>query len=124
MALADLEGWVSMGPSRPELVAYALEEPSEEEPSGIVLEAAPNPANPAIAFRFTLPEAMPVELEIYNMLGQKVRTLVPFGPWLAGEHSVVWDGKNSQGRSVSTGVYVAKLRAGEQVKSRKLMIIR
>ena len=107
-----------------ELVAYAEEEPLEEEPSGVVLEAAPNPANPAMAFQVTLPEAMQVELVIYNMLGQKVRTLVPFGPWLAGEHRVVWDGKNGQGLAVSTGVYVAKLRAGEQVKNRKVLILR
>ena len=123
MALADLEGWASMGPASAELVAYD-EEPLEEEPPGIVLAAAPNPANPAMALRFTLPEAMQVELVIYNMLGQKVRTLVPLGPWLAGEHRVVWDGKNSQGLTVSTGVYVAKLRAGEQVKSRKLTMLR
>ncbi len=126
MALADLDGWVSMGPASPELVDYATQEelPLEEEPSGVVLEALPNPANPAMALRFTLPEAMQVELVIFNMLGQKVRTLVPFGPWLAGGHRVVWDGKNSQGRSVSTGVYVAKLLAGKQVKNRKVLILR
>ena len=125
MALADLEGWISMEPAHPELVAHRGEEfLEEEEPSGVVLEAAPNPANPAMALRFRLPEAMQVELEIYNLLGQRVRTLVPLGPWVAGEHSVVWDGRNGQGRSVSTGVYVVKLRAGEQVKNRKVMILR
>ena len=127
MALADLQGWVSRGPASLELMAYAVGEPAEDDkPPGIVLEAAPNPANPAMALRFTLPEAMPVELQIYNMLGQRVRTLVPppLGPWLAGEHRVVWDGRDSQGRTVSSGVYVATLRAGEQVNNKKLTILR
>ncbi len=122
MALADLQGW--RGSALPKRVTEVTTEPSEAEPSEIVLEAVPNPANPAMVFRFRLPQAMPVELRIYNMLGQNVRTVVPLGQWLAGEHIVVWDGRDSQGRTVSSGVYVAKLRAGEQVNNKKLMILR
>ena len=66
----------------------------------------------------------PVEvgLTIYNILGQEVRTLVN-KQQTAGFKSVMWDGKNNFGESVSSGVYIYRIEAGEFIESRKLVLL-
>jgi len=83
----------------------------------------PNPFNPETTIRYQLKQRGAVALEIYNMLGQKVRTLVN-AEQNTGEHFVKWDGLNHAGRSVASGVYVYRLIAGEFRASRKLLLIR
>jgi hypothetical protein len=127
MALTDIQGWgVSITTELPDTssAAHPSESLMEDGSTGVAFETRPNPANPSTTFRFSLPRAMQVELRIYNVMGQKVRTLVPLGLWPVGEHNVAWDGKNSQGHTVGSGIYVANLRAGEQLKKRKLMILK
>ena len=127
MALTDIQGWgVSITTELPDTssAAHPSESLMEDGSTGVAFETRPNPANPSTTFRFSLPRAMQVELQIYNVMGQKVRTLVPLGLWPVGEHNVAWDGKNSQGHTVGSGIYVANLRAGEQLKKRKLMILK
>jgi flagellar hook assembly protein FlgD len=62
-------------------------------------------------------------LEIYNVLGQKVKTLVN-GNLAAGNHSVKWDGCDQNGRKVSSGIYVYRLAAGENTSTRRFTVIR
>ncbi|GEM_PF-3226904 len=71
----------------------------------------PNPFNPATTIRYTLPEASPVRLTVYNALGQEVRVLVneAQGP---GPHSARWDGRDASGRGAAAGVYFYRLEAG------------
>ena len=83
----------------------------------------PNPFNPATEIRFQLPEANLVVLRIYNALGQEIRTLVN-SEYQAGFHSVSWDGKNSNGNPVSSGVYFYKLEAGSFSQIKKMSLIR
>jgi len=83
----------------------------------------PNPFNPTTEIRFHLGEPMMVTLEIFDILGRKVRTLIS-DPFPAGEHRVVWDGKNNFGDRVSTGVYIYRLRAGSFVKTNKMLLLR
>ncbi|PWB74286.1 hypothetical protein C3F09_04125 [candidate division GN15 bacterium] len=83
----------------------------------------PNPFNPTTTISFTLPTASQVTLEIYNLLGQKVRTLVD-APMTAGNHSVMWNATDQSGRSVSSGVYFYRLVAGEQTASRKMVLLK
>ena len=68
----------------------------------------PNPANPHATIQFALVQEAKVQLDIYNVLGQRVRTLVnemkPAGQW-----QVVWDGSNDAGASVSSGMYIIQL---------------
>ena len=83
----------------------------------------PNPFNGATAIRFTLENPGAVELNLYNTLGQKVHTLIE-GYLAAGQHSVSWDGRNGKNEAVSSGVYIYRLRLGQQALSRRLLLVR
>jgi hypothetical protein len=83
----------------------------------------PNPFNPTTSIRFTLDRDAKVALEIYNVMGHKVKTLRD-GTMPAGQHTVLWDGKNSAGEPVSSGVYFYRLKAGHDTLVRKMTLIR
>ena len=83
----------------------------------------PNPFNPTTTIRYSVESAGEVELRIYNMLGQIVRTLVK-GTKLAGEYSVVWDGKDGFGRQVTSGQYFYRFKAGEQQSTRAMILLK
>lgn len=83
----------------------------------------PNPFNPATVIRYQLAVNSKVTLKVYNLLGQEVRTLVNLHK-SAGSHSVMWDGKNNQGQSVSSGVYLYRLEAGDFVRTRKMIMMK
>ncbi len=82
----------------------------------------PNPFNPETTIRYQVARGVKVNVTIYNVLGQKVRTLVDgFKP--AGSHRIVWNGKDDRGMSLPTGMYFYKMRAGEFVKVRKMLLL-
>jgi FtsP/CotA-like multicopper oxidase with cupredoxin domain len=83
----------------------------------------PNPFNPSTTINFQVPSDEFVELKIYNRIGQEVRTLVNSG-YQAGSHNVVWDGKNNRGKSVASGMYVYRIKAGKYTKSLKMNLVR
>ena len=83
----------------------------------------PNPFNPETQLRFTLPEAGRVTLEIYDGLGQRVRTLIA-EVRSAGFYTVSWDGRDQSGRAVASGAYLAHLRSGEHRAVRKMLLLR
>ncbi|MBN1293241.1 MAG: T9SS type A sorting domain-containing protein, partial [Candidatus Latescibacteria bacterium] len=68
----------------------------------------PNPFNPATTISFTLPEAGKATLTVYDITGRKVREIVN-GQLAGGMHTVVWNGCDTFGRSVSSGVYFSRL---------------
>ena len=80
----------------------------------------PNPFNPSTTIRYTIVEASDVRLMIYNVLGQPIRVLVNAtqGP---GAYSVQWDGRDKVGRQLSTGIYLYRLVAGQNVAVRKMV---
>jgi hypothetical protein len=84
----------------------------------------PNPFNPTTVIRFALPKESPVTLEIYNILGVKVRTLIAGETMNAAVHSRVWDGRDDAGLSVPSGIYFYRLHAGEFVASRKMTLLK
>lgn len=83
----------------------------------------PNPFNPSTKIEFTLPKASRVTLEVYDLLGQKVRTLA-YGHMAAGRHSVSWNGADDAGRQVASGTYFYRLNAGSTFETRKMMLIK
>jgi len=85
--------------------------------------AYPNPFNPATTLRYELSQKAAVVLTIYNLLGQKIVTLVD-ATEPRGEKSVVWDGRDGFGRQVSSGIYVYRLQAGDDVLSRKMLLLK
>ena len=64
-----------------------------------------------------------VSLKIYNLLGQEIFTLVN-ARQNAGNHSVIWNGKNNHGHAVSSGIYLYRLKAGSFTQSKKMTLIR
>jgi O-glycosyl hydrolase len=83
----------------------------------------PNPFNPVTTLRFSIPKTTQISLVIYNMLGQRVRTLVNHS-MAAGQHQIFWDGTNDSGRQVSTGVYFYRIVAGEFIATKKCVLLR
>ena len=83
----------------------------------------PNPFNSDTAIRFALPGPGPVELHVFNLAGQLVATLVQ-GQRAAGSYAVRWDGRHDGGRALASGIYLYRLRAGQQVQSHKLLLLR
>jgi hypothetical protein len=84
----------------------------------------PNPFNPDTAIKYALPEAAAVRLEVFNQLGQLVRTLVT-GPQSPGRYTVLWDATDDQGAAVSSGIYIYQLRAeNRSVGTRKMLLLK
>jgi len=83
----------------------------------------PNPFNPETTIRYQLAKAGQVDLVIYNMLGQKVRTLIN-GVKTVGNHLQVWDGKNDRGLIAPTGIYFYRLQAGTFTEVKKMLLVR
>jgi len=83
----------------------------------------PNPFNAATTIEFSLPSELNVELVIYDILGRNVRTLVS-GRLEAGAHDVTWDSVDNTGEGTPSGVYFYILRAGDQVMTKKMILIK
>jgi hypothetical protein len=81
----------------------------------------PNPFNPVTTIDYHLPLRSHVTIEVYNVLGQKVRTLVDREE-SAGSHTVSWDGTTSSGKSIATGVYLYRFQAGDYVETKKMLL--
>ncbi len=82
----------------------------------------PNPFNPATTIQYALPTAADVELTVYNVVGQPVRTLVAEHQ-SAGRYAVEWDATNDSGHSLSSGMYFYRLQAGEEFREVKKMLL-
>ncbi|MBI4720586.1 MAG: Ig-like domain-containing protein [Chitinivibrionia bacterium] len=82
----------------------------------------PNPFNPSTTISFFLPDAALVHLEIFNLLGQSVSTLVD-GRMNSGHHEVVWDGLDRSGGSAASGVYVYRLQCDKDNFTTRRMIL-
>ncbi len=109
----------------PPSVTAVVEERTAALPQSFGLDQNyPNPFNSGTVIRFALPARTEVELELYNLVGQQVATLVR-GVRDAGMYAVNWDGRDTSGRDLASGVYIYRLRAGTgHVKTRKLLMLR
>ena len=83
----------------------------------------PNPFNPETEIRFQIPNSSHVVLKIFNILGEDIRTLVN-AQYGAGTHNIHWNGKDTYGNAVSSGVYIYQLQAGEFSRVKKMNLIR
>jgi hypothetical protein len=83
----------------------------------------PNPFNPSTEISFTLAEAGHVRLEVFNVMGQKIATLVD-GYRTSGPHSVTWNGHTTSGELASSGVYFYRLETGSYADTRKMMLLK
>jgi hypothetical protein len=83
----------------------------------------PNPFNPETTIAYDLSERAPVRLEIYDILGQRVRVLMD-EVQVAGRYQVRWDGRNAQGQGVGSGVYFYRLQAGGFNQVRRMLLLK
>jgi len=83
----------------------------------------PNPFNPTTTISFNLLEESRVDLTIYNIKGQKVKQLVN-DHLSVGLHSVIWNGKDDSGKSVSSGIYFYRLKTENYEKTKKMILIK
>ncbi len=93
-----------------------------------LLQNYPNPFNPQTTIRFALPGTAEVSLEVFDLRGRKVRTLLKQPRVAVGEHAAVWDGRDDAGRPVASGIYlsrlVATLRDRTVVRTMKMVLVR
>lgn len=85
--------------------------------------AYPNPFRDETTVKYSVSGSVQTEISVYNLRGQKVRSLVS-GRKTAGDHSVLWDGKDDLGKPVSSGVYYIRMHAGKDGFTRKVVLTR
>ncbi len=91
--------------------------------SFVISQNYPNPFNPSTTIEYALPTRTNIKIEIYNLLGQNVRTLVN-KEQLAGNHNVTWDGNNNSGQMVTSGIYLYKLTTHDFSSSKKMLLLK
>jgi len=93
-----------------------------------LLQNYPNPFNPETWIPYALSSRTYVVIKIYNISGQLIRTLdigmKDAGMYISPERAAYWDGKNDEGEEVASGVYVYQLHAGDNVKVKKMVVIK
>ena len=91
----------------------------------VLLGNMPNPFNPKTTIRFSLNMDLNVNLAVYDLGGRKVRDLIVDDSFSAGTHSVVWDGDDTSGQPVSSGIYFAKLITDQgETDTQKLTLLK
>lgn len=104
---------------------YIVAVPGEDVPKTrfALLPTRPNPFNPTTQILFSIPEGGPVDVSVYNVAGRLVKVLVN-SDLQAGEHRVEWDGTNEFGNEVGSGIYFCRLESGNDVSSKRMVLIR
>ena len=123
-------GWVSYPTADFMVTAYVSDQPVGVEGQATgelpltfdLKQNYPNPFNPSTVIAYQVPQNEMVTLEIYNALGQKVRTLVN-ETLEAGQYEITWDGKNGSGNQLSSGIYLYRITAGNYTKVMKMVPI-
>jgi len=88
-----------------------------------LLQNYPNPFNPSTTIEYQLPKTGNVEIKIFSVNGQLVKTLESTHQ-SSGTHTVVWDGKNNSGKSVASGLYVYQVAFENSVLAKKMLFIK
>lgn len=112
-------------PSKFSEYVTAVKECGDKLPASyVMLHNYPNPFNPSTRIVYTLTSPAKVNLIIYNILGQEVRTLINSEMMEAGKHSIQWDGRNNAGQVAPNGIYFCKLKAGDISRTHKMLMIK
>ena len=84
----------------------------------------PNPFNPETQVRFTLGAQENVKLVIYDIMGRQVRTLANGDSFNSGFHVLNWDGRDNVGEKVATGMYIYRIKAGDFIADKKMLLVK
>jgi len=87
------------------------------------IRVSPNPTSAGTTISLELPGSLPVSVSIYNIKGQRIRTLVENTP-LSGTQNFYWDGRDSQGRQTAPGIYFARVDSGGSVSTQRILILK
>jgi hypothetical protein len=110
------KGFISVG-------VVGVDEPTVMPVAYNLAQNYPNPFNPETNIEFSLPKDQDANLVVFNLLGQRVRTLVD-GHLGAGNHTAHWDGKNESGGDVPSGIYFYRLYTSEFSQTNKMVLVR
>ena len=91
-----------------------------------LLQNYPNPFNAVTSIQYTVHGThtpIPTTVKLYNLLGQKVRTLVE-AEMMPGNYQVIWDGKDDRGKDVASGIYLCRLKSGPDWEVRKMLLLK
>jgi hypothetical protein len=123
--------------SRSGLFGYRIDQPTDtgdDEPpaparvpaAAFLAQNTPNPFNPTTRIEYGIPAGatlVDVQLEIYDVQGRRVRTLIR-GQEAPGMHASIWDGRDDSGQRMQSGIYFYRLQAGDQTLTRKMMLVK
>lgn len=84
----------------------------------------PNPFNPTTQINYALPKDADVTLQVFNIVGQKVRDIVVGQAQKAGRYTIAWNGRDNSGIQVSSGLYFYRIKAGDFVKTHKMTLLK
>jgi len=87
------------------------------------LKMYPNPFNPSTTIKYTIPTYEKMKLSIYNIKGQLIKTLID-ETQIAGEHSIIWNGRNESNQSVSSGIYFYKMETKNISEIKKCVLLK
>jgi flagellar hook assembly protein FlgD len=83
----------------------------------------PNPFNPSTSFRYDIPVQSDVIINIYDGLGRLVRTLINESKE-PGRYTAIWDGRNNENQNVASGLYICRIKAGNFVNVKKMLMLK
>ncbi len=105
------------------LTSVKSQPPFLDKPNFILYQNYPNPFNAETKIEFSAKTTQPLTLEVYSITGKKVSSLFN-GRFTIGIHSVVWNGKDSKGGDVASGIYLLRLQAGRELLIHKMLLVR
>jgi hypothetical protein len=121
---ADIGAWGGADPLPDLAFAVAAERALAESEAPLLGPAVPNPFRPETTIHFQVPDPSVVDLGVYNVLGQRIRTLLA-GDLPAGEHAATWDGRDGLGVDAPPGIYFVRITQGRRPpESRRIVLVR
>jgi len=102
---------------------YLVPNTDEEIAIPEILGNYPNPFNPSTTIYFSLENDSYIELSVYNLKGQLVNNLVS-GDFAQGRHDIIWNGEDEQGNMLSSGIYLYKLNTGDNIFTRRMLLLK
>lgn len=120
---AEVTAQYFAGESAPASIQISIVANEDPIQMPVSISSYPNPFQTSTSIKFELPETMPVNLDIYNLKGQKVRSLYS-GLKTSGSHSLAWDGRDNENHLLPSGTYLLRMKQGDRSLTRKLLLLR
>ncbi len=97
---------------------------TDSPPGTLFFEPAPNPFNSRTTIQFSLADGARISLRVFDLAGRNIRCLIDSGIMTPGTHSIPWNGLDEHGRPAPSGVYFARLEAGDFTANKRMALVR